>query len=366
MRLPLLFAALCSALLTSCLSPGPNPRQREVLGLMERAADWQLAHPSVHKPTEWTQAAGYTGMMALAQISPSPRFHDAMMKMAEGNAWKLGGRPYHADDHAVAQTYLELYFQHKDPKMIAATIAGFDFVMANPKGENLDFDAKKNPGHLDHWSWCDALFMAPPAWLRLSIATGKQVYADYMIDHWWKTSAYLYDQDEHLYFRDSSYFDKREANGKKVFWSRGNGWVMAGLVRVMQDLPKNHAARPRFEQQFREMAASLLAVQQPDGMWRSSLLDAASYPLKETSGTGFDCYAFAWGVNNGLLDRAKYAPAAEKAWASLVACVEADGKLTHVQPIGADPKKFPADSTEVYGVGAFLLAGSEIYRLAGR
>ncbi len=359
-RLLPLAATLCLSTCPAALRAAPPPA--DVLATMERAADWQLAHPSKHATTDWTQAAFYAGAMALAEISPSPRFHDAMMKMAEGNQWKLGTRPYHGDDHAVAQTYMELYFRHKDPKMLAPTIAGFDYVLAHPKDANLVFTTKDKT---DRWAWCDALFMAPPAWLQLSIATGNKAYLDFMVDHWWQTSAYLYDKDEHLYFRDSTYFDKREANGKKVFWGRGNGWVTGGLARVLQYLPKDHPSRPRFEQQFREMSARLLELQQPDGMWRASLLDPSNYPLKETSGTGFDCYGLAWGVNHGLLNRATYAPAAEKAWAALLTCIAADGKLTHVQPIGADPKKFDEDATEVYGVGALLLAGSEIYRLGG-
>jgi unsaturated rhamnogalacturonyl hydrolase len=345
-------------------APRVNPPQpAEVLAAMERVADWQLAHPSEHKPTDWTQAAGYTGMMALAKISRSPRFEQAMLKMGEANEWKPGPRPYHADDHAVGQTYAELYFTHRDPRLIAATRAAFDFILAHPKDDNLDFDAKKNPDRLDRWSWCDALFMAPPAWIRLWKATGEPAYLEYAIAQWWKTSAYLYDRDEHLYFRDSSYFDRREANGKKVFWSRGNGWVMGGLVRMLQFLPADHPARGRFLQQYREMANRIVALQQDDGLWRSSLLDAASYPLKETSGSGFFAYALAWGVNEGILERSAFQPAVLKAWAALNACITSEGKLTHVQPIGADPKKFPEDSTEVYGVGAFLLAGSEIYRL---
>ena len=139
---------------------------------------------------------------------------------------------------------------------------------------------------------------------------------------------------------------------------------MAGLVRTLQYLPMNHPDRPRFEQLFKDMAAKILTCQQPDGLWRASLLDPESYPLKETSGSGFYTYALAWGVNQGLLDRATFEPAVRKAWAALVSCIDADGKLTHVQPVGADPKKFAEDSTEVYGVGAFLLAGSEIYRMA--
>jgi hypothetical protein len=206
--------------------------------------------------------------------------------------------------------------------------------------------------------------MGPPTWVRLYAATDDPRYLDFAVTNWWRTTDYLYDKDEHLFFRDSAYFQRREANGKKVFWSRGNGWVMAGLVRVLQYLPANHPDRARFEQLFKDMAEKILTCQQPDGLWRASLLDPESYPLKETSGSGFYTYALAWGVNQGLLDRAKFEPAIRKAWAALVGCVEPDGRLTHVQPVGSDPKKFADDSTAPYGVGAFLLAGSEVYRMA--
>ena len=335
--------------------------RKAVLTAMERVADWQLEHPSKHHPTDWTQGAGYTGIMALAEISKDRKYRDSMIRMGETNDWKLGKRLYHADDQCVGQTYAELYLQLRDPKMIAPMRASFDQILANPREGELNF---KTRGNQDRWSWCDALFMAPPAWLRLHTATGDKRYLDLAVNHWWRTSDYLYDEKEHLYFRDSNYFEKREANGKNVYWGRGNGWVMGGLVRMLQHLPKNHPSRPRFEKQFKDMAAKLLTCQQPDGLWRASLLDPASYPLKETSGSGFYTYAFAWGVNEGLLDRSTYSPAIRKAWSALMACVQNDGKLTHVQPIGEDPRKFPDNSTEIYGVGAFLLAGREIYRIA--
>jgi rhamnogalacturonyl hydrolase YesR len=195
------------------------------------------------------------------------------------------------------------------------------------------------------------------------VATGDERYLSFAITNWWSTTASLYDKNEHLFFRDGAYFNKREANGKKVFWSRGNGWVMGGLVRLLQCLPMNHPDRPRFEQLFKEMAGKILACQQPDGLWHASLLDPTSFPLKETSGSGLYTYALAWGVNQGLLNKDEFESSVRKAWLALVDCVDADGKLTHVQPIGADPKNFSQDSTEVYGVGAFLLAGSELYRL---
>ncbi len=336
-----------------------------VLAAMQRVADWQLANPSRHQPTDWTQGAGYAGFMALAGISGDAKYRDAMRARGETNDWQLGPHLYDADDHCVGQTCAELYLLYCEPKMIAPLREKFDAILAKPSSAtNMAFDRKENPNVRENWSWCDSLFMGPPAWVRLYAATGDEKYLDFAVKNWWRTTDYLYDKDEHLFFRDSTYFKKTEANGKKVFWGRGNGWVMAGLVRVLQYLPMNHPDRPRFEQLFKDMAAKILTCQQPDGLWRASLLDPDSYPLKETSGSGFYTYALAWGVNQGLLDRAQFEPAVRKAWAALVGCVDADGKLTHVQPIGADPKKFAEDSTEVYGVGAFLLAGSEVYRMA--
>jgi rhamnogalacturonyl hydrolase YesR len=194
-------------------------------------------------------------------------------------------------------------------------------------------------------------------------ATGDQRYLDFAVEEWWVTSDYLYDQEEHLYFRDSTIFEKREKNGRKIFWGRGNGWVMGGLVRMLELLPADHPSRPRFVQQFREMADKVITLQQADGYWRASLLDAAAYPMQETSGTGFYCYALAWGINQGLLDRAKFEPPVRRAWAALASCVKADGKLTHVQPVGFTPVTFDPDWNEPFGTGAFLLAGSEVRRL---
>jgi rhamnogalacturonyl hydrolase YesR len=338
-----------------------------VLALMERAADWQLAHPKPEKgegkPDGWINAAFYAGAMALARDSASPRFHDAMMRMAEANQWKPASRIYHADDHAVCQTYLDLYLQHHEARMLAPTQERFDYILAHRAVTPLDFDKKKNPKSQERWSWCDSLFMSPPAWLRLWRATGDKRYLDFAVEEWWVTSDYLYDKEEHLYFRDSSLFEKREKNGQKIFWGRGNGWVLGGLVRMLELLPADHPSRPRFEQQFREMADKVLTLQQADGFWRASLLDPDSYPMQETSGTGFHCYAFAWGINHGLLDRTRFEPAVRRAWAALAGCVNADGKLTHVQPVGFTPVTFDSESNEPFGTGAFLLAGSEVRRL---
>jgi rhamnogalacturonyl hydrolase YesR len=361
--------AVAAALLAALPPLGGQPAPQAitpaaVLSAMERVADWQLAHPSKHPETDWTQAAGDTGFMALAGISGNAKYRDAMTEVGRRNKWQLGARFYHADDHCIGQTYAELYLIYREPEMLAGLRERFDGIIEKPSGvTGLDF-AQPGGQATEQWSWCDSLFMGPPTWMRLYGATGDARYMDFAVRNWWATSAYLYDKDENLFFRDSTYFKRAEANGRKVFWSRGNGWVMAGLVRVLQYLPRNHPDRPRFERQFTDMAAKILSCQQADGLWRASLLDPGSYPLRETSGSGFFTYALAWGVNQGMLDPGKYGPAVRKAWDALAGCVEADGKLAHVQPIGADPKRFAEDSTEIYGVGAFLLAGSEVYRLS--
>ncbi len=333
--------------------------------VMKAAADWQLVHPSPgnqkYGEQAWTYAAFYTGVMALSEISDTPKYHDAMVSLGEKLQWQPAPRPYYADDHCVSQMYLELFLKDRDPARLQPTKKWFDFILAHPATNDLHMGVK---GAQDRWNWCDSLFMGPPTWIRLYKATGDRRYLEFMDREWRATSAFLYDTNEHLYFRDSTYFNKREANGKKIFWSRGEGWVLAGLARVIPLLPADFAGRIFYEQQFKEMAAKIASLQQADGLWRSSLLDPAAYPLQETSGSGFHTFALAWGINSGLLDRATYEPVVRKAWPALVACVTAEGKLEHVQPVGADPRKFDPTYSDVYGTGAFLLAGREMFRLA--
>jgi unsaturated rhamnogalacturonyl hydrolase len=329
--------------------------------VMTAAADWQLSHPSGHAPYDWTQAAFYTGMMALTTVSPDPKYVGAMRDMGYRNNWRPGLRPGHADDYAVVATYVALYQIDKDPKYLTAGRALFDYLSVYPYTESLKFE---NRIETREWAWCDALFMGPPPLVAMSAATGDKKYLDLSNRLWWKVTEYLYDKTEHLYFRDSRYFDQKAPNGRKVFWSRGNGWVYAGLARIIRDMPADYPERPKYIALFKEMTTAVLATQGEDGYWRSSLLDAASRPNPETSGTGFFTYGLAWGMNNGLIDRAVAEPAVKRGWTALVNAVRPDGMLGWVQPIGAEPGATTADTTEVFGVGAFLLAGSEVVRIA--
>ena len=193
--------------------------------------------------------------------------------------------------------------------------------------------------------------------------TGRKKYLDFMYREYKATTDYLYDKDEHLYFRDSNYFTRKEANGTKIFWGRGNGWVFAGLPVIIRELPAKYEHKDYFVTIFKAMAAKLLSLQSTDGYWHASLLDTASYPNPEMSATAFFVFGMAWGVNNGYLDREEYLPAIEKGWKSMVTSVWPDGKVGFIQPIGADPKSVTREMTEVYGVGGFLMAGTEISRL---
>ncbi len=214
------------------------------------------------------------------------------------------------------------------------------------------------------WWWCDALFMSPPVLLRMYEITHDKKYLDYMDHEWWLTSASLYNQENHLYFRDSRYFTQKQANGKPIFWSRGNGWVMGALVNVLRIMPANYPSRPKYVAQFREMAAEIAAIQSADGLWRSGLLDPGAYDLPEVSGSAFFTFGIAYGINEKILDRKTYLPVVEKSWKGMLAHIYADGRLGSIQPIDGQPGKFKPGASYVYGVGGFLLAGSEMHRLA--
>ena len=331
-----------------------------VLEIMRKAADWQLSNPTTDPTNGWVYAAFYDGALALAKINQDSKYYDLLMAQGLKNRWQLGEHTYNADDHAVAQMYIELYELKKDPELVQATRQRFDEILDYPKDDNLDFS---RPDRNDRWSWCDALFMDPPAWARLSKVTGDPKYLDSANRRWWVTSSYLYDKDEHLYYRDSTFFTQREPNGQKIFWSRGNGWVLAGLARWLDYLPADHPDRAKYEKQFRDMAEKVKSLQQDDGLWRTGMLDPASHPQPETSGSGFFTFALAWGINHGLLDRAEYEPVVFKGWDALTQSVQPNGKLIHVQPVGAQPSGFNENSSTPYGVGAFLLAGGEVFTL---
>ncbi len=330
-----------------------------IRAVMRRAADRQLgdlrpeSRPGPqHRPGEWPNAVFYAGLMATYHATGDEGYRRALLEVGERLRWRPGRRLRHADDHAVAQTYLDLARLEAEPRMYAPFRTAIDRMMAAP----ARWPKRHQP--IDYW-WSDALFMSPPALAKLTRLTGDDRYLDFADRLWREAYELLWDAEARLFHRDLRY---REAAGAPVFWSRGNGWVLAGLARLLDELPADRPSRRFYEDVFGELASRAAALQGPDGLWRASLLDETGAP-GETSGTALFCHGMAWGVRRGLLDRGLFLPHAERAWIALHERVDDSGRLGWVQGIGSEPAPVTADDTGVYGTGAFLLAGAEVLGL---
>jgi rhamnogalacturonyl hydrolase YesR len=350
--------------------------RKEAVKIAARVADWQLAHMdgahiTTHMKEEaresrsWQQGAFWVGMTRFADVSKEPRFTQAILAMGKTHGWTPGPRVTHADDHVIAQSYLWAAKHGAGADAIAPIRATFDAILRDPPVVHLSFVSDRNTREipcLKRWCWCDAVFMSPPAWLDLAQQTGERRYRDHAMAEFWAATDFLYDPAEQLYFRDSRFFERRDDLGRKLFWSRGKGWVFAGIANMLDELPANDPDRPRLETLFKEMAFKLAAIQKADGYWAPSLLGPENSP-PETSGTGFYVYGLAWGVNRGLLDAATYRPAVIKGWEALTRAVAKDGRVGWVQQVSDRPETVNESDTQFYGVGAFLLAASAVAQL---
>ena len=325
----------------------------EIERSMRKAADYGLKVFTDPGHSEWIRSTFYIGVLATYSTTSDTRYLDATTSWAAALNFTTSTRDRgRADNQCCGQVYCELYLMKDDPQMLRAIQSSFDdMVRARPKGRV-------------EWWWCDALFMAPPGLARMAAAVENPHYVDLMNTMYWDSWDFLFDRNENLFYRDQSYFYVRTTkNCQKIFWSRGNGWVLAGLARILQYLPQDNTSRPRYIELFQKMATRIAGLQQADGTWRSSLLDPDEYPLAESSGSGFFCYGIAWGINNGLLDREQFLPVVKRAWRGLNSVLSPDGKVGYVQPVAGAPGTVSREQTQEYAVGAFLLAGSEVAKL---
>jgi unsaturated rhamnogalacturonyl hydrolase len=350
--------------------PGPRAQLStattapSVHAAMKKVADWQLARSVPYMDRNWAWSVLYAGFMAASRELNDSRYSDAMQAIAERYRWELGaeapdrlGWP-DSNDQMMGQTYLELYSLKPDPARILPTRKALDTL----------FDAKLPPvpdGQFNYtWWWIDSLFMAPGTLAHMGAVTHDNRYFSYLSEHWWEISGGLYDHNYHLFYQQKAKMDKRDAAGKPIFWSRGNGWVMGGFARTLEYLPKTDPARPKLEAQFREMAAEFASIQDPvTGLWHVDLLDAHDYPQPEVSGSALVVLGMAWGVNHGVLDRKKYIPVVTKAWSGLVHEIYADGRLGNIQQTDMQPNRYLPGSSFNYGVGGFLLAAEQVAHL---
>nr|WP_293835440.1 glycoside hydrolase family 88 protein [uncultured Arsenicibacter sp.] len=348
----------------------PVPTPTAVLEAVNHAnAWWQAAHPN-HGNAFWDNAAYHTGNMEAYFLTKNEAYRAYSEAWAAQNDWK-GAKSedkaawkytYGETDNYVLfgdwqicfQTYVDLYNLKPEPHKIARAREVMEYEMSTP--------------NMDYWWWADGLYMVMPVMTKLYKLTGNKLYLEKLYEYFSYANSIMYDAEEKLYYRDAKYvFSKHKSvNGKKDFWARGDGWVFAGLAKVLKDLPADAPHRDEYVAKYKGMADAILKAQQPDGYWTRSLLDPEHAPGPETSGTAFFTYGLLWGINNGYLPEKIYRPAALKGWHYLsTVAQQADGKIGYVQPIGE--KAIPgqvvnAASTTNFGVGAFLLAGCEMHR----
>lgn len=304
--------------------------------------------------------------MALYRISLDSTLYNYAVEWGESHDWEpTYGLLYTRDgDHqCCGQTYIELYQISGDTGWIAPIKFNIDQMVGSEKS--------------DDWSWIDAIQMSMPVFAKLGAVLDdtsyfRKMYDLYSFSKYHQGDSGLYNKQDHLWWRDEN-FDPpvTTPNGFNMYWSRGNGWVFATLSRVLDVIPADEIHREEYLQDFRDMAEALAAIQREDGFWNPSLVDPDDFGGKETSGTGFFVYGLAWGINHGVLDSATYIPHVVSGWEGMVNdALHDSGFLGWVQSTGKEPQDGQPlaydkpSNFEDYGLGAFLLAGSEVWSLA--
>lgn len=346
------------------------PEKNQVLAMIDKVNNyWQNAH-SEPGWAFWHVAAYHTGNMEAYFLTKNDQYRAYSEKWAEHNRW-MGAKSQdrsqwkysygEKDDYVLFgdwqicfQTYIDLYNLKPEPHKIARAREVMEYQMSTPKN--------------DYWWWADGLYMVMPVMTKMYRVTGNPLYLEKLHEYLAYADSIMYDKEECLYYRDGKYIypKHKSVNGKKDFWARGDGWVFAGLAKVLTDLPENQKYRDEYIRRFRDMAKAIARCQQKEGYWTRSLLDPEHAPGRETSGTAFFTYGMLWGINQGILDAKTYLPVALKGWNYLAnIALQPDGRVGYVQPIGE--KAIPGQvvdthSTADFGVGAFLLAACEMFR----
>ncbi|CAN5265089.1 glycoside hydrolase family 88 protein [soil metagenome] len=361
--------------LITCQAQGQTlPVKKEILAKMTLANEYfmktwpdpgkEIVTNKTRPSNIWTRAVYYEGLMALYGIDKKKAYYDYAVDWGEKHQWGLrsGVKTRNADDQACGQTYNDLYAIDRKPERIHDIKASIDAMVHSDK--------------VDDWNWIDALQMAMPVFAQLGVLYKDPAYFEkmYQIYTYSKTKHGgngLYNPTDGLWWRDRDFVPPyKEPNGKDCYWSRGNGWVVAALVRVLDILPKDAPHRDEYEKTYLEMMRALPPLQRTDGYWNVSLHDPTNFGGKELTGTALFVYGMAWGINHGLLDEKTYRPIIAKAWNAMATeCVHPNGFLGYVQGTGKEPKDgqpVTYDSKpdfEDYGLGCFLLAGVELYKL---
>jgi len=368
----LAFMAACLTAMSQEL-PAPKDVMKEMVRVNKYVMTKRYADPTAVMPYPsrkknyasniWTRGVYYEGLMALYSVNPRNDYYDYAVRWADFHKWGMRNddtATTNSDNYCCAQTYIDLYNLCPEPHRLRKTIACMEMILNTP--ENGD------------WTWIDAIQMGMPVLTKMGKLTGDERY----FDKAWKMYSSsrdqqgLYNEKEGLWWRDKDFLPPyKEPNGEDCYWSRGNGWVVAALARVLNDIPADDPHRKVYIKDFKAMCKALVKCQREDGFWNVSLHDPDNFGGKELTGTALFIYGMAWGINNGILKESEYYPVVAKSWNAMVKdCVHKNGFLGYVQGTGKEPKDGqPVTYTSVpdfedYGAGCFLLAGSEVYKLA--
>lgn len=356
-----------------------NWTREQVAEVITKVNDYWQTHNKAEVRSFWDHAAYHTGNMEAYKLLKNEAQLDYTRRWAYHNDWsgateadpakwkykKYGeGKDYvlFGDWQVCFQTYIDLY----NLALEQGATAEQKYFMVKRAKEVMHYEAYSKAN--DYWWWSDALYMVMPVMTKMYKLTGDKQYLDKLYENLCYADEIMLDKETGYYFRDARYVypKHKSVNGKKDFWARGDGWVLAGLAKVLQDMPKDYEHYQFFVDKFNRLAAIVAKTQQKKGYWTRSIMDPNHAPGPETSGTAFFTYGLLWGVNNGYLAPKEYKKTIERAWTYLTeTAMQADGKIGYVQPIGdrAIPgQTVDANSQANFGVGAFLLAACEYYR----
>lgn len=371
---PVLLAGIVALIFAAEATAQRMPKKKQVLQTLRLTNNYfmqtwpdpgkEITTNKTRPSNLWTRAVYYEGLMALYTVDKQQRYIDYAVDWGQKHQWGLrnGRDTRDADDQAAGQTYIDLYLLDPQPERIRDIKHSIDNMVNSPK--------------VDDWHWIDALQMAMPVFARLGVlykdnAYFEKMYALYNHSKTVEGGKGLYNPTDNLWWRDKDFTPPyKEPNGEDCYWSRGNGWVVAALVRVLDILPKDAPHRAEYQKMYLDMIHALVPIQRPDGYWNVSLHDPSNFGGKEVTGTSLFIYGMAWGVNNGVLDAKFYKPIIAKAWTAMAKeAVHPNGFLGYVQGTGKEPKDGQPVSYsskpdfEDYGLGCFLLAGTEIIKM---
>ena len=228
-------------------APAPDV---SVTQMIQKVNDYWQSHNSSKCRAFWDNAAYFTANQKVYQRTSKKEYLNYALEWAEYNHWQgatqtdkskwqyktYGEGMNHvlfADWQICFQVYIDLYKQEHRAERIERALEVMCYQATTPEK--------------DYWWWSDALYMGLPIFSKLYTVTHDQKLLDKQYECFKWTDSLLFDTEAQLYYRDAKYVYpkvKTACNDGKSFWARGDGWVLAGLAQVLEDLPRDCKYRP--------------------------------------------------------------------------------------------------------------------------